>query len=253
LNNNTTVPFPYVPYPYQTKAIQDLSDALQKGSSKILFESPTGTGKTQVLLSTLFNHLAKNSSTNRILYFTRTVSQMSHVVQEAKKSGFDLRASVLTSRKHTCINSKVSSLKTLGKINAKCKKLMKSHNKCVYDINMKKNDILKFSKLMDLEDIRGFGNKNYKCPFFMSRKLKNAANLVVLSYNYMSNPLYREKLSKYITNSIIVIDEAHNMEQIFEESCSIEWKMYFFKLIIRQLKSLSKSQELALSSRKTKI
>lgn len=239
------MPFPYKPYEYQSKAIKDLSRALSQRKSTILFESPTGTGKTQVVLSALLHHLSSVASSNRIFYFTRTVSQMSHVVNEAKKSGFRLRACVLSSRKHLCVNSKVSALGSLGKINKKCISLLKNSG-CSYNSSFSKGDLLRIPKLMDLEDMRGFGQKHYKCPFFMSRKSIKTANLIVLSYNYMTNPIYRELFSKHFRNSLILIDEAHNMESVFEESASIDWNMFIFKLIKKQIKIAQDSPEIAL-------
>lgn len=232
------VPFPYKPYPYQAKAIDELSGALNKGNSTILFESPTGTGKTQVVLSTLLNHLSKEHWSGRILYFTRTVSQMSHVVHEVRKAGFKARATILSSKKHLCVNSKVNTLKTLGRINKKCKQLLKNC-RCPFDIKMQGKNLLEAPPLADLEDLKRYGANNKKCSYFLSRKMIKPANVIVLSYNYMSNPLFREHLKAYFKDSILVIDEAHNLEQVFEESASIEWSMYFLKSVWKEIKQLS--------------
>lgn len=46
----------------------------------IVFESPTGTGKTQTILSTLLAFRKNNNIKTPILYFTRTVSQMNQII-----------------------------------------------------------------------------------------------------------------------------------------------------------------------------
>ena len=54
---NDIVRLPYEPYSYQKEASKKLFLSLLKGDKNILFESPTGTGKTMVLLGTLFSFL----------------------------------------------------------------------------------------------------------------------------------------------------------------------------------------------------
>lgn len=73
-----------------------------------LIQSPTGTGKTLSLLcSTLswVHHEQKlGKQPIRIIYTSRTHAQLKQVIQELKKTGFDLKISILGSRDQTCIN-----------------------------------------------------------------------------------------------------------------------------------------------------
>ena len=54
---NDVIRLPYEPYSYQREASKKLFHSLRKGDENILFESPTGTGKTMVLLGTVLSFL----------------------------------------------------------------------------------------------------------------------------------------------------------------------------------------------------
>ena len=247
------IKMPYKPYTYQTDACQRLYKALEQKHSKILFESPTGTGKTQVLLSTVFSFLnskapydptgsranKQSDYSHRVLYFTRTISQMSQVISEAKKCRFRITGCVLASRKHMCLNKEALAEKTLPKMNKKCKSLLFSRG-CMFQSKFSSKGLLGLGPVMDIEDWRSHGHQHGKCPFFLSRTRIRSANLVVLSYNYMSDPCLRDKLRDYFRGSIVVIDEGHNVSEVFERSASFEYSLDHFKQVIKEVESIKK-------------
>ena len=70
-------------------------------------ESPTGTGKTLCLLCSIlawFNKMKKeNKFTGKILYVTRTHSQISQTISELKKTEYRPKIAILSSRQFSCI------------------------------------------------------------------------------------------------------------------------------------------------------
>jgi Rad3-related DNA helicase len=50
------------------------------------------------------------------------------------------------------------------------------------------------------------------------------AHIVFLPYNYLTHREYRIMLEKYIGNSIIIFDEAHNVSGASEEGFSINYQ-----------------------------
>ena len=50
----------------------------------------------------------------------------------------------------------------------------------------------------------------------------NKVNVLLCPYSYVLSPYIRKLLGLDIKNSIIVFDEAHNIENNAESSCSLE-------------------------------
>lgn len=252
IDTTSRILMPYTPYDYQETGMKNLFNALTQNKRNIFFESPTGTGKTQMLLSTIFSFLEQSKRlsqshevpqlNHRILYFTRTTSQMNQVISEAKKTGFNIRGSILASRKQLCLNEEVMKLGTLAKINKKCKQMF-VRRECPYQTNFLKSEIIGFDELMDIEDMGTYGKKHSKCSFFMSRKLIKTSNLVVMSYNYMSDPILRANIKEYMKDSIIIIDEGHNVCEVFEKSSSFEWNFYSFKICLQEINQMKNSDK----------
>lgn len=149
---------------------------------------------------------------------------MNQVINEAKKIGFNIRGCVIASRKHLCSNQKVLKLKSLGKINQECKNLI-SKNRCEFNSNFSKDEIIGFDLLQDIEDLKKNVSYKKKCGFYKSRKVMKSGNLLVMSYNYMSDPILRSKIGEYMKGSIVVIDEGHNLGELFEKSASFGWEI----------------------------
>ena len=160
---------------------------------------------------------------------------MNQVINEAKKTGFAIRGCVIASRKHLCSNERVLKLKSLNKINKECKNLI-TKNRCPYSSNFTRDQIIGFNQLQDIEDLKKNLSYHKKCGFFKSRKIMKSANLLVMSYNYMSDPVLRAKISEYFKGSLIIIDEGHNLGEVFERSASFEWKMDLFNFCFKDLR-----------------
>ena len=49
------------------------------------------------------------------------------------------------------------------------------------------------------------------CPYYLSRALAKHAEIVFSPYNYLLDPLIREAMGIDLSNSVVVLDEAHNV------------------------------------------
>ena len=58
------------------------------------------------------------------------------------------------------------------------------------------------------------------CPYYLSRALAKTAELTFAPYNYILDPSIRQTMDINISNSIIILDEAHNVESTLRESGS---------------------------------
>lgn len=81
----------------------------------------------------------------------------------------------------------------------------------------------------DIEDLTRIGKHHNVCPYYLARSKLSNVDIAVLPYNYILTPSIRKKLPLTIENSILIFDEAHNLERTCEEIMS--FKLSVDKLI----------------------
>lgn len=64
---------------------------------------------------------------------------------------------------------------------------------------------------LDIEDLVHLGVSIGTCPYYGSRGMVPAADLVVLPYQSLLSKSSRESLGLNLKNNIVIIDEAHNL------------------------------------------
>jgi hypothetical protein len=61
------------------------------------------------------------------------------------------------------------------------------------------------------------------CPYFVSRSIANTyARLILGPYNYIIDPVIRKSMMGDLEGSILIFDEAHNIEDVARASASFE-------------------------------
>ncbi|KAH7722612.1 BCH-1 protein [Aphelenchoides avenae] len=272
------IKFPYVPYDCQRSFMEKVVEAISLGQNAAL-ESPTGTGKTLSLLcaalgwieqqKTQFQpqHAALAALINpnngapkdptqkpekraslfpRIIYASRTHSQLQQVVRELNKTVYKahMKVAVLGGRDQLCLNEKVMKEEN-SQIKAQmCRNLIKGR-RCHYHNTLEKDAPLMENmykeeyagEVMDIEDLTTAGRKFKHCPFFASRAMHEVADLILLPYNYVLDPKIREAHSIELKGNILIFDEAHNLENIAEDSVSMELSTKTVALCIREAKA----------------
>ncbi|CAH1422593.1 unnamed protein product [Lactuca virosa] len=248
------VEFPFEAYDcqlvYMEKVIQSLQDR-----SNALLESPTGTGKTLCLLcatlawrkslgsfSTGRNAIrsqdtggknsegpssqSESSRLPTIIYTSRTHSQIRQVVQELKRTIYRPKMVVLGSREQLCIHPDVSLLHGKTQTNAchfLCQKRTKRY--CTHFPRVSefvKNNPGLGDEPIDIEDLVNIGKQSGPCPYYMSRELHKVVDILFAPYNYLIDPGNRKSLSIEWANSILIFDEAHNLEGICADAASFD-------------------------------
>ena len=79
---------------------------------------------------------------------------------------------------------------------------------------------------LDIEELVTLGKRDATCPYYLSRNAVPEANLVLLPYNYLLDPPTRESLKVHWPDSVIIFDEAHNLESIASDAASCELSSY---------------------------
>uniref|UniRef100_A0A5K3EF13 Helicase ATP-binding domain-containing protein n=2 Tax=Mesocestoides corti TaxID=53468 RepID=A0A5K3EF13_MESCO len=158
----------------------------------------------------------------RIIYATRTHKQISQVVREMRKTRYaGVKMCILSSRKHSCINLEV---RKQANANDACQNLKGT---CPYD--QAKNRKLLMSSVQtlnqagswDLEDYVETLSKVPTCPYFFAFKLFERASICFCPYNYLLDPVFRETVSSDFAGSVVIIDEAHNIEDAARDATSV--------------------------------
>ena len=234
------VEFPHAAYPCQIAYMTRVIESLETRKFALL-ESPTGTGKTLCLLcaalawrnariqklrgAPLPTHETPVDTgaidCPRIIYASRTHSQLSQAVSELKSTAYKPVTAVIGSREQLCIHPQVVKLQNnADKVNL-CRTKLKSRS-CTYHNNLDKVKPKLAEGMADIEDLVLRGLQGGFCPYFMAREMKDVADIVFMPYNYILDSKLRNMNGVDLKNAIVILDEGHNVEKTCEEAASFE-------------------------------
>ena len=66
------------------------------------------------------------------------------------------------------------------------------------------------------------GQRYEVCPYYLSKEIQGSADIVFMPYNYLVDPEVRKNLSISLTDSVLIFDEAHNLEGICGDAASFD-------------------------------
>uniref|UniRef100_A0A3B4ESJ1 Regulator of telomere elongation helicase 1 n=1 Tax=Pundamilia nyererei TaxID=303518 RepID=A0A3B4ESJ1_9CICH len=284
--SGVAVNFPFSPYECQKAYMNKVIECLQKKVNGVL-ESPTGTGKTLCLLCAtlawrenfkdtisarkIAERLGKEMFPNtplsswgtaatdgdkptyytdvpKIVYASRTHSQLAQVISELKNTSYRPKVCVLGSREQLCINQEVMRQES-NHVKVHMCRAKVSTRSCVYYNNVedKSTDRDLVNSILDVEDLVQFGTKQRVCPYYLSRSLKQQADIIFMPYNYLLDPKSRKAHNIDLNGAVVIFDEAHNVEKTCEESTSFDLTPYDVasainavdRLLVEQAKEIS--------------
>ena len=238
------MPYDYI-YPEQYKYMHELKRGLDHKGHCVL-EMPSGTGKTITLLSLIIAYMKRYPEQyNKLIYCSRTVPEIEKVMSELKRliAYYEKETReqqkfigvAMSSRKNLCIHPKVSQLRLGKEVDSACMNLTasyirdqakadKSIETCSYYEQYDKygrEESIPYG-VYNLEDMKIYGQTKRWCPYFLTRYILTHANAIVYSYHYLLDPKIAEIISKELPKtSIIVFDEAHNIDNVCIDSMSI--------------------------------
>uniref|UniRef100_A0A8C7H8W9 Regulator of telomere elongation helicase 1 n=1 Tax=Oncorhynchus kisutch TaxID=8019 RepID=A0A8C7H8W9_ONCKI len=260
------VDFPFTPYECQKDYMSKVIECLQNKVNGVL-ESPTGTGKTLCLLcatlawkdyfkdtisarkiaekmggAELFPNTplaswgtaATDGDTTtyytdipKIIYASRTHSQLTQVINELKNTSYRPKVCVLGSREQLCINPEVMRQESNHLKVHMCRQKISTRS-CAFYNNVEEKSMDKdlVNSILDVEDLVKAGNKQRVCPYYLSRSLKQQAEIIFMPYNYLLDPKSRRAHNIELKGAVVIFDEAHNVEKMCEESTSFDLTPY---------------------------
>lgn len=109
---------------------------------------------------------------------------------------------------------------------------------CKYFTEYDKNTNPMPSAGYSIEELHLMGRLLETCSYYVVKKQALNADMVLMPYNYLIDEEIRERTKISYRNSIIIIDEAHNIASCSEESASFDVNTQFLQATIEELKQL---------------
>ncbi|XP_020529996.1 Fanconi anemia group J protein isoform X2 [Amborella trichopoda] len=188
------------------------------------------------------NGAEKNQKIPTIIFASRTHSQISQVISEYRKTSYRVPMVVLASRKHYCTNKYICQKEN---VDEECKLLIKkSEVACsefrnvkgvLADPSLQKGGSL---EVHDIEDLVKLGKKQKGCSYFAARTMVGNAQIVFSPYSYILNPIIRRAMEIDLKGSIVILDEAHNIEDMAREAGSLDVEEEILDTLLKELEQL---------------
>lgn len=258
-SRETKKPRTDLPDPLKNFLLDEVDEVLKKPESGLNTE-------VQLLLNKLTdqNEYLKNSSEStvdvpkKIFFTSRTHSQLSQFTGQLKNTSFpssidiegfseEIKQISMGSRKQLCINPKVSKLGSVTQINNACLDLQKStDSKCEFlnqghslqskmELEAFQNKAL--AQVRDIEDLAELGRQSCICPYYGVRgDALNRSEIVTLPYQLLLQQSSRQALNIDIKDSIVIIDEAHNLLDVISSLNSVSISFYEAEMALSGLK-----------------
>ncbi|SCU78684.1 LADA_0A06898g1_1 [Lachancea dasiensis] len=162
----------------------------------------------------------------KIFFASRTHSQLSQFAAQLKLPTFPssinslayerIKFTPLASRKQLCINSSVANAPS-REINDSCMDAINKKECLPYARARDPGNIRTFRDytyhdIHDVEDLATIGRATNTCPYYASRELlSDGVEIVTLPYQHLLMSSTRDALGINLKDSIVIIDEAHNV------------------------------------------
>nr|CAD7589711.1 unnamed protein product [Timema genevievae] len=100
---------------------------------------------------------------------------------------------------------------------------------------------LKFNTPWDIEDLVRIGRQKKACPYYAARSLQDSAELIFCPYSYLIDPLIQKSMNVKLSRDVVILDEAHNIEDISRESANFSLDQEELKVAIKDITSVAES------------
>ena len=229
---------------YQDLLIKDIDFALQN-KKNIIIHAPTGMGKTAAVLPLALAHALEKDLT--VFFLTSRHTQHKIVLETLQQLKTKHKTKFLTAdiigKKMMCLQEGIQGLYS-SEFSEYCKAL-KEDNKCNFFNNVKKKEKIgkaiadiKINDPCSVEELKGICGKYRLCPYEVSFILTKEAKVIIGDYNYLFHPMIRKfflaRSGKDLAQSIIIIDEAHNLPNRVREELSSKLSNFILGAAIKE-------------------
>ncbi len=164
-------------------------------------------------------------------------------MKEMKRSAYGhMKGVIIASRQQLCLNVNLKTDSNTDKL-YKCRHLRKK-DLCEYYINVGaslKQPSLQDTNILDIEDLDRIGQNLECCSYYVAKEKAERADIVFMPYNYLLNPYIRMAIASYLANSIVILDEGHNVDKVCEESASTKITSTQIGIAVRDMDYVSET------------
>uniref|UniRef100_A0A3B3BVC5 DNA 5'-3' helicase n=1 Tax=Oryzias melastigma TaxID=30732 RepID=A0A3B3BVC5_ORYME len=181
----------------------------------------------------------------KIFFGTRTHKQITQIAHELKRTVYSsVHMTILSSRDHTCVNPEV--VPHFNR-NERCKDLLEAKNgkSCRYYHGVQKmrdhhtlQIVHGLHEAWDVEELVTVARRLRSCSYYAARELMQGASIIFCPYNYLLDPMIRESMEIDLAGQILVLDEAHNIEDCARESASFSLDQSSLKMCREEVDSM---------------
>lgn len=240
---------------HQDALIRDANEAME--NRKILLaNAPVGLGKTDAVLAPAVTYALKHGKA--VFFLTPKISQhriaLAVVRGLREKYGLDLRAVDLIGRRHACVDPVLSDLDHEGFYQS-CERKRKKEE-CIFYGNAKgygkvgeaKAEHL-FRKISERagpcpshEELLALGKECEACPYEWLIRFAGGADVIIADYFHLMLPQIRDlllmKTRKKLENSIVIVDEAHNLAKRVRDQLSSSTNNFYLGKLDKETRAL---------------
>jgi len=238
----------YFPYEDLRKEQKDIILTVYEAlSSKrdALIEAASGVGKTIAVLTATMPFVERG---HKVIYLTRTHMETDKVMEELariSRLGHSIKGLIFRGRGSLCINSMVAMLPS--QLADELCNVLRSFNACEYFVSSRKEAIDVFNK--GGEELKRLCLKRRLCPYELLLNALPSGNVIVMTYSYLMMSELKERVFNLVIHSsdkapIIVLDEAHNVQELVHSVNSIRLNLNEIIHVLNQLERLYSSHSI---------
>ncbi|XP_045539006.1 Fanconi anemia group J protein homolog isoform X2 [Papilio machaon] len=180
-----------------------------------------------------------------IYYGARTHKQLQQVIKEFARTDYcgQLQMTVLSSRDYSCVRE--FDKKTWSTRNDMCRACVKPYttksieqradSNCKYYDNRGSLNHQTLPPAFDLDELIAKGEEIRACPYYAARGMAASAHIVFCPYNYLIEPSIRSSMQIDLSDNIVIIDEAHNIEDICRDAATFTFTRDNVQASIKEL------------------
>lgn len=232
----------------QQKLAQTIHDALLN-KEHVIAHAPTGLGKTAASLAPTVSFAIQHKK--KVLFLTSRFTQHTLALETLRmmknKHDISFQVSDMVAKKTMCLMNGVQNLAS-NEFSVFCKKARENAH-CLYYINTRKQNqiltqdatVLKDSlsrSILSVETIKSECEQAKMCPYEMAIEISKNATVIIGDYYYVFSPRIREAFFKKaeisLADTIIVVDEAHNLPDRIKEMASSKLTSFVLNLAAQE-------------------
>jgi len=241
--------------PHQKELMEDVYEAIAEGRN-FMAQAPTGMGKSDASLSAALTCALERKQT--VFFLTPKISQHRIALEVvrgiADKHRLPLRAVDMVGRFHCCIDEPLSSLDGESFQNACARRRKKQE--CIYYEQARgygrageqraeltfRTAMHDYGAAKSHDELISLGRQHGCCPYEWLLRLGESSNVIIADYYHLMIPKIRDvflaKVKKRLEDSIVIVDEAHNLASRVRDSMSSSVGSFTFMRVKKEMRSL---------------